>query len=61
VGRPSKGLRHRVSARIPATLHVIVAREAERRGLTVNDWVLWAIRNGVDASMRQKGPNRAAP
>jgi predicted HicB family RNase H-like nuclease len=59
VGRPSKGLRHRVSARIPSTLHVIVAREADRRGLTVNDWVLWAIRNGVDASMKQKGTNRA--
>lgn len=61
VGRPSKGLRFRVCARIPSTLHIIVTREAERRGMTVNDWVLWAIRVGVDSSLKQKGTTRATP
>jgi len=59
VGRPSKGLRYRVCARIPSTLYLIVTREADRRGMTVNDWVLWAIRVGADASTRQKGADRA--
>lgn len=52
VGRPSKGVRIRVGIRFPATLHTLIQREAAERGLTVNDYVIRAVR----ADMRTPKP-----
>ena len=38
-GRPSKGDRRQVRARVPVALFDALQREAERRGMTCNDLV----------------------
>jgi predicted HicB family RNase H-like nuclease len=53
VGRPSKGTRARVSTRIPLVLHRQISHEADRRGLTLNDWVIWALHRALLTSRRQ--------
>ena len=39
VGRPSKGEREEVRARVPVSLRRALQQEAARRGMTVNDLV----------------------
>ena len=39
VGRPSKGERQEVRARVPVSLRRALQEEAARRGMTVNDLV----------------------
>jgi predicted HicB family RNase H-like nuclease len=53
MGRPSKGTRERFTTRVPATLAVLIQNEADRRGMTINDWLLWAARAMIDASRLQ--------
>lgn len=58
MGRPSKGLRIRVGIRFPAPLHHLVVREAAERGLTVNDYVVRAVRMDMSRSGAEKGDRR---
>ena len=53
MGRPSKGNRHRVGIRLTPILHQQVTDEATRRGMTVNDWVAWALRTSLAPSRRR--------
>lgn len=53
MGRPSKGVRARISVRLPLVLHHQIVHEADRRGLTLNDWMLWALQRGLLTSRRQ--------
>jgi predicted HicB family RNase H-like nuclease len=53
VGRPSKGTRERFTTRVPTNLAKMILDEAERRGMTVNDWLLWAARTTIDTSRLQ--------
>jgi predicted HicB family RNase H-like nuclease len=53
MGRPSKGVRTRFTTRVPANLARMMTEEAERRGMTINDWLLWAARHMIDASRLQ--------
>jgi hypothetical protein len=52
MGRPSKGLRTRLTIRIAAHTAQDAALEAERRGMTLNDWTAWAIRMSIPRSQR---------
>ena len=56
MGRPSKGQRARLSIRTPHTLHRQVIAEAARRGMTVNDWAVWAMKTAIPVSKRRTGP-----
>lgn len=38
-GRPSKGSRKQVKVRLPDALAVAFQQEAERRGISVTDWI----------------------
>jgi hypothetical protein len=38
---------------VPANLARIMQDEADRRGMTINDWLLWAARAMIDASRLQ--------
>lgn len=58
MGRPSKGVRTRFTTRVPANLARIMEDEAQRRGMTINDWLLWAARAMIDQSRLQ--PSRGA-
>jgi predicted HicB family RNase H-like nuclease len=49
MARPHKGLRVRVSARLPFTLHQQAALDAADRGLAMNDWLVWAVRTALAA------------
>lgn len=55
MARPSKGLRARLTTRVPENLADQVQGEADRRGITVNDWLLWAIRHSLPASHNEQG------
>lgn len=58
MARPSKGLRARLTTRVPETLADQVQAESDRRGITVNDWLLWAIRQALPASRAERGATR---
>ncbi len=53
MGRTSKGVRTRFTTRVPATLARMMEDEADRRGMTINDWLLWAARAMIDTSRLQ--------
>jgi len=38
-GRPSKGSRKQVKVRLPDALAVAFQKEAERRGISITDWI----------------------
>ena len=38
-GRPSKGARKQVKVRLPDALAVAFQEEAERRGISITDWI----------------------
>jgi predicted HicB family RNase H-like nuclease len=59
MGRPSKGLRIRMCARFPATMAIAIQQEADRRGITVNDWMIWAIKHSLATSSRIPQPQEA--
>lgn len=56
MGRPSKGLRIRVGVRFPATLHNLITREAAEQGVTVNDYVVRAVRTDLSRAGAMKPP-----
>jgi len=47
MGRPHKGTRMRATVRLPAILHADAVTDARRRGLTLNDWLVWAVRTAL--------------
>jgi len=47
--QPHKGLRVQVAFRLPPDLRAEVERGADKRGITVNDWMLLAVRAQVEA------------
>lgn len=55
IGRPSKGERELIRARVPVALRRAVDAEAERRGMTLNDFIgeLLAEHTGVPYSPQE--------
>jgi predicted HicB family RNase H-like nuclease len=53
MGRPSKGLRVRVTTRLPFTLHQQAAIDAASRGMTINDWLVWAARAALNTPTKE--------
>lgn len=43
MGRPSKGLRFGITVRMPADVFRAVAVEAQRDGVSVNEWIVRVI------------------
>jgi predicted HicB family RNase H-like nuclease len=43
MGRPSKGVRARLTVRTPPTLANKVHAAAKRRGMTLNDYLMWVL------------------
>jgi predicted HicB family RNase H-like nuclease len=54
MGRPSKGLRVRVTTRLPFTLHQQAAIDAAARGMTINDWLVWAARAALATPAKEE-------
>lgn len=46
-------------ARFPATMAISIQQEADRRGITVNDWMIWAIKHALATSSRLPNPQEA--
>jgi predicted HicB family RNase H-like nuclease len=59
MGRPSKGLRVRVSTRLPFNLHQQAALDAAARNMPMNDWLVWAVRTALAAPRPAKENARA--